>query len=160
METQVPGTVRAAVRWWFAALAAGLFEMAVVVAGFTGSYAELATGVGIRLAIYAAVVWVVFRMRNGRSARVRNLARFTLAVMLGGIGTVSLVYEPVGWLAAGNSWWDALTGADVLFVLTAASRAAHLVAVAAATVLMFLPASNRYFRAGAATADTAAAARP
>ena len=70
-----------------------------------------------------------------------------LAVLLGGIGTLSLVIDPISWLAAGNSLGDVFPQADLLFVFVAPIRAVHLAAVIAALVLMFLPAANDYFRA-------------
>ena len=70
----------------------------------------------------------------------------TLAVLLGGIGILSLVIDPISWLAGGNSLRDVFTEANVLFFVIAPIRAVHLAAVIAALVFMFLPAANTYFR--------------
>jgi hypothetical protein len=76
----------------------------------------------------------------------KRWARIALAVLLGGIGTLSLVIDPISWLAAGNSLREVFTRADLLFFIIAPIRAAHLTAVIAALVFMFLPAANGYFR--------------
>jgi hypothetical protein len=62
------------------------------------------------------------------------------------IGTLSLVIDPISWLAGGNSLSDVFREADLLFFLIAPIRSVHLAAVIAALVLMFLPAANTYFR--------------
>ena len=54
--------------------------------------------------------------------------------------------DPISWLAAGNSFREVFTQADLLFFIIAPVRTAHLAAVIAALVLMFLPAANDYFR--------------
>ncbi|MBA2533924.1 MAG: hypothetical protein H0V21_02845 [Rubrobacter sp.] len=71
----------------------------------------------------------------------------TLAVLLGGLGTLSLVIDPITWLAAGNSPLDTFAQADLLFVFVAPIRVVHLAAVFGALLFMFLPAANDYFRA-------------
>jgi hypothetical protein len=76
----------------------------------------------------------------------KRWARLTLAVLLGGIGTLSLVIDPISWLAGGNSLSEIFIDADLLFFLIAPIRAVHLAAVIAALVLMFLPSANTYFR--------------
>jgi hypothetical protein len=76
----------------------------------------------------------------------KRWARLSLAVLLGGIGTLSLVIDPISWLAAGNPLSEVFTEADLLFFLVAPIRVVHLVAVIGALVLMFLPAANTYFR--------------
>ena len=76
----------------------------------------------------------------------KRWARLALAVLLGVIGTLSLVIDPISWLAGGNSLRDVFTEANVLFFLIAPIRTVHLAAVIAALVLMFLPAANTYFR--------------
>jgi hypothetical protein len=67
-------------------------------------------------------------------------------VLLGVIGTLSLVIDPISWLAEGNSLSEVFKEADLLFFLIAPIRIVHLAAVIAALVLMFLPAANTYFR--------------
>jgi hypothetical protein len=99
------------------------------------------TGVAIRVIVYTVAVYIITQMRLGK-----RWARLTLAMLLGGIGTLSLVIDPILWLAAGNSLREVFTQADILFVSIAPIRAVHLAAVIAALVFMFLPAANKYFR--------------
>jgi len=95
----------------------------------------------IRVIVYTLVVYIITRMRLGK-----RWARLTLAVLLGVIGTLSLILDPISWLAGGNSLSEVFTQADLLFFLIAPIRKIHLAAVIAALVLMYLPAANTYFR--------------
>lgn len=80
-------------------------------------------------------------MRRGK-----NWARFTLALVLGMIGTLSLVYGPIEWLSAGNSLQVLLQTIDLAFAVFALIRMVHIVAVLTALGLMFRPRANAYFR--------------
>jgi hypothetical protein len=150
----VPREVRASFLLWLTAVAAGVVETVIrvidSVSAGPGSGGEAdVTGLAIRVIIYTVVVYVIFQMRLGK-----NWARITLAVLLGGIGTLSLVIDPISWLAGGNLLREVFTQADLLFVLIAPVRAVHLAAVVAAMVFMFLPATNNYFRHASSTAGT------
>jgi hypothetical protein len=150
----VPREVRASFLLWLTAVAAGVVETVIRVidslSAGPGSGGEAdVTGLAIRVIIYTVVVYVIFQMRLGK-----RWARITLAVLLGGIGTLSLVIDPISWLAGGNSLREVFTQADLLFVLIAPVRAVHLAAVVAAMVFMFLPAVNNYFRHASSTAGT------
>jgi hypothetical protein len=127
-------------------VAAGVFETALVVvdatSGEVGSAAEVAVGVAVRLLAFTGLVALAVQLRRGR-----NWARVALAVLYGGLGTLSLVIGPVTWLAEGGSLTDAVAGADLGSVLFTASRVVHLGAVMAALVLMFHPAANAYIKA-------------
>ena len=154
-----PGEVRTSVALWLAAIAAALFETVLVVVEVVSGHSALSTdgvivGVGMRLLVFGAVVYVASRMLRGR-----NWARLTLAVGLGVIGTLSIVIGPVSWLAAGHSVGEFLARADLMGLLFASSRVVHLIAVFAALVLMFRPAANDYFRASR-TARKRTGARP
>jgi hypothetical protein len=142
----IPKQVQASYRLWLVAVATGVFETALVVvdatSGAAGSAAEVAIGVAVRLLVFTAAVYLAAQLRVGR-----NWARVALAVLLGGIGTLSLVIGPVTWLTEGGSFADALAAADLGSVLFAASRVVHLGAVIAALLLMFHPAANAYVRA-------------
>jgi hypothetical protein len=144
----IPRQVQASFRLWLVAVAAGLFETALVVVdatdGDVGSAATVAVGVAVRLLVFTAAVYLAAQLRQGS-----NWARVALTVLLGGIGTLSLVIGPATWLAEGGSLADAVAAADPWSVLFAASRVAHLGAVIAALILMFHPAANAYFRARA-----------
>ena len=142
----VPGEVRASFLLWLTAVAAGGVETIVRVFYALSVQSGLDEGaipsVVARVIVYVVVVYVIAQMRLGK-----GWARLTLAVLLGGIGTLSLVIDPISWLATGNLLREILTEADLLFFLVAPIRAIHLVAVFAALVFMFLPAANDYFRA-------------
>jgi hypothetical protein len=154
-QSAVPGSLPAVARppkqlqasfWlWLVAVAAGLFETTLVViestAGDVGSAAEVAVGVTVRLLAFTALVYLAVRLRRGR-----NWARIALAVLYGGLGTLSLVIGPVTWLAEGGSLADATAAADLGSVLFAASRLVHLAAIIAALILMFHPGANAYIR--------------
>ena len=148
----VPKEVQASFLLWLTAVVAGVLETIIriidaLAMGFaSGSGGETdVTGaisnVLIRVIVYTLVVYIITRMRLGK-----RWARITLAVLLGVIGTLSLVIDPISWLAGGNSLSEVFTQADLLFFLIAPIRTVHLAAVIAALVLMFLPAANTYFR--------------
>jgi hypothetical protein len=142
----IPTQLQASFRLWLLAVAAGLFETALVVAdatdGEVGVAAQVAAGVAVRLLVFTGLVYLATQLRQGR-----NWARVALAVLYGGLGTLSLVIGPVTWLVEGGSLADAVAAADLGSVLFAASRVVHLGAVVAALILMFHPAANAYIRA-------------
>jgi hypothetical protein len=148
----VSKAVQASFLLWLTAVAAGVLETIIRVidalamnwASGSGGETDLTgviSGVLIRVIVYTLVVYITTRMRLGK-----RWARLSLAVMLGGIGSLSLVIDPISWLAAGNSLRDVFTEANLLFFLIAPIRTVHLAAVIGALVLMFLPAANIYFR--------------
>ena len=141
----IPTQVQVSFRLWLLAVAAGLFETALVVVDATdgegGSATQLTVGVAVRLLVFAGLVSLAAQLRQGK-----NWARVALAVLYGGIGTLSLVVGPVTWLAEGGSLADAVAAADLGSVLFAASRVVHLGAVIAALILMIHPAANAYIR--------------
>jgi hypothetical protein len=148
----VPKEVQASFLLWLTAVAAGVLETIIriidasAIGWISGSGGETdVTGtisnVLIRVVVYTLVVYIITRMRLGR-----RWARITLAVLLGVIGTLSLVIDPISWLAGGNSLSDVFTQANLLYFLIAPIRTIHLAAVIAALVLMFLPSANTYFR--------------
>src|SRR5215203_5299184 len=148
----VPKDVQASFLLWLTAVAAGVLEtiiriidaLAMGLASGSGGETDVTgvtSSVVIRMIVYTLVVYIITQMRLGK-----RWARITLAVLLGGIGTLSLVIDPISWLAGGNSLSDVFTEADLLFVLIAPIRTIHLAAVIAALVFMFLPAANTYFR--------------
>ena len=147
----VPREVQASFVLWLTAVAAGVVETIIRVidallmglSSGSGGEADI-TGVIIRVIVYTVAVYIIAQMRLGR-----RLARLALTVLLGGIGTLSLLIDPISWLGRGNSLGEVFTQADLLFFIIAPIRAVHLAAVIAALVFMFLPAANNYFRAGA-----------
>jgi hypothetical protein len=130
----VPKEVQVSFLLWLTAVAAGVLETiirvidALLMGSTSGSGGEAdVTGaissVVIRVIVYTLVVYVITQMRLGR-----RWARLTLAVLLGVIGTLSLVIDPILWLAGGNPLREVFTGADLLFILIAPIRSVHLAA--------------------------------
>jgi hypothetical protein len=136
-----PKDVRASFVLWLTAVGAGVAETVIRVV-FTLTGDPESSGLLLRVIVYAVAVYVAWQMRRGK-----GWARITLAVLLGGIGTLSLVVDPISWLAGGHSLDAFFAQANLLFVSIAPIRAVHLAAVIAAFVLMFRPVSNDYFRA-------------
>ncbi|MEU1151371.1 hypothetical protein ACFYO9_09890 [Streptomyces sp. NPDC005863] len=102
-----------------------------------------ADGFLLRMALLSATVLVAIRMRRGSS-----LARTTLAASL---GALSLTATTAHLSDDGPTFGAALRDADVLGVgvldvLSGAALATHLTAAVAATVLMFRPTANAWFR--------------
>src|ERR671919_1714877 len=148
----VPKEVQASFLLWLTAVGAGILETIIRVidalalgwASGSGGQTDVTgviSGVVIRVIVYTLVVYIVTRMRLGK-----RWARLTLVVLLGGIGTLSLVIDPIMWLAGGNTLSEVFTEANLLFFLIAPIRSVHLAAVIAALALMLLPAANTYFR--------------
>ena len=143
----VPREVQASFVLWLTAVAAGVVETiirvidALLMGLSSGSGGEAdVTGVIIRVIVYTVAVYIIAQMRLGR-----RWARLALTVLLGGIGTLSLLIDPISWLARGNSLGEGFPPADLLFFIIAPIRAVHLAAVIAALAFMFSPAANGYF---------------
>ena len=140
MTGRPPVAVRAAAGLWIAAVALGAVETVIVVGSAQAGDNPLA-GVLFRCAVYAAAILTTLRMRAGR-----GWARLALALVLGIVGTLSLVVEPISWLAGGNSLSAAAADADLTWWAIAAVRALHVAAVWAAVPLMFTGQANAYFK--------------
>lgn len=134
----IPGPVQAAAALYFFALAAGIFDTVLAI---VEEPSRLAMGAGIRVFVTALASFFIVNMAAGR-----NWARITLAVLLGGLGTLSLVGDPIQWLLDGNSVATFLGSAGTMTWMFTGSRVLHVTAVLLATGLMFHPAANRYFK--------------
>jgi len=139
----LPRSLVVAGRCWFVAIGAGVFEtvLATCHALLTAELTvpAVAAQVSIRLVVFAVAGWLTLQLWNGR-----NAARIALTVVLSVLGLLSLLIGPVEWFTAGHQLREALaqlSGYDVTF---AASRVVHVVAVIAATVLMYRPSANRH----------------
>jgi hypothetical protein len=90
----VPKEVQASFLLWLAAVAAGVLETIIrVIDALALGWASgtgVISSVVIRMIVYTLVVYIITRMRLGKS-----WARLTLVVLLGGIGTLSLVIDPI-----------------------------------------------------------------
>lgn len=135
-----PVAVRAAAGLWLAAVAFGALETVIVVGSSQAGENPL-PGVLFRCAVYAAAILTALRMRAGR-----RWARLALALVLGIVGTLSLIIEPISWLVDGNSLSAAVDDADLTWWAIAVSRALHVAAVWTAVPLMFTASANAYFR--------------
>ena len=138
----VPREVQASFLLWLAAVGAGILETIVRILYSLSGGSDSANGLVVRVIVYAVVIYIAAQMHLGK-----RWARIALAVVLGGIGTLSLVIDPISWLAAGNSLREVFAEADLLFAFVAPIRVVHLAAVIGALVYMYRPAANRYFRA-------------
>src|ERR671921_397213 len=140
-----PKDVRASFVLWLTAVGAGVVEtLTRVVFTLTGD--PESNGLLLRVIVYAVAIYVAWQMRRGK-----GWARIALAVLLGGIGTLSLVVDPISWLVEGHSLDEFFAQANLLFVLIAPIRIVHLAVVISAFVLMFRPSANDYFRAARPT---------
>src|SRR5262245_46190656 len=146
--TPLPASLKQAVSLWLLAIGAGVFETILVVANVLwgdGSMANgegLGAGVTIRLVIFVAMTLVALQLLRGK-----NWARWTIGIVLGVFGLLSLVIQPVSWLMEGHAVSEAFANLNVASAAFMLSRALHMVSVVAATVLMFVPTSNNFFRA-------------
>jgi hypothetical protein len=133
---------------WLVAIGAGVFETLLVVAnvlwgdGTMANREGLIAGVAIRLVIFVTMTLVALQVRLGK-----NWARWTIALLLGVFGLLSLVIQPISWLMEGHTVSEAFANLNFASAAFMLSRAVHTVTVVAATVLMFVPASNNFFRA-------------
>jgi hypothetical protein len=145
-RSKVPQEVKKSFLFWLVAIAAGVFEMIITVIEIlsrdSGPGNSIFIAVGIRTIIFAALVYIIMKMYSGR-----NWARIVLAILLGGIGTLSLVIDPVKWILEGNSLDKAFAGMTLYSILFGLSRIVHLASVITALILMFRPAANKYYRA-------------
>lgn len=137
---RVPTELFAATSIWVAAVGAGVVEAIVRI--FMLPDPPTGPQVVVRSLVYAAIVGLVLLLPTGRHS-----VRWALAVLLGGIGTLSLVIEPAGWLLDGGDPLAFLAASDTPTVLVTALRVLHLACVAVAVVLMFRPRATAYVRA-------------
>ncbi|RKT84473.1 hypothetical protein SAMN05421805_103405 [Saccharopolyspora antimicrobica] len=126
---KAPEAVRTSILLWLIAIGAGVVETLLNV---LPSPQDLLLAAAIRMLVYAALVALVLQLRHGR-----NWVRVTLAVLLGGVGLLSMVGPALAGgieLPAGPTDW--------VFLVV---RIAHVLAVVGAVIAMFRPAANRFF---------------
>lgn len=146
IRTLAPAAVRLSVALWLVAIGLGATEALV---RLTLSEPPTPAQLAARFVTYAVLVVLVLALRAGH-----NLVRWTVTVLLGGVGTFSLVADPVSWLLAGGSPLVFVTGADGPTLVVAALRAAHLAAVLAALALLFDSTADSFFRPRFGPRDT------
>jgi hypothetical protein len=137
-----PLTARAATGAWFMAVGAGVAEsvLGLSLAIHDGAPAlGLVAQVALRTILYGGLFVVIDRyFRRGVP-----WSRWLLAGLLGTIGMASLVIDPISWLTD-HSLGDLSPTAP--FLLEAALRTVHILALVAALALTFHPESARWFR--------------
>ena len=138
-ETVLPPSVRGSVSSWLIAVAAGVLE--TLIHALTSEDYNAAVQFSIRAVVYVLATAVILQLRRGR-----GWARIFLTVMLGGIGLVSLLVEPLTWWTAGGSPAAFVAAADASTRTVILVRAVHVIAVLVALALMYRPSANRYFR--------------
>jgi hypothetical protein len=134
----VPAPVRLSVRLWLGAIAAGAAEALV---WLVQPEPPTPTQLGVRFAIYTALVVLVLALHTGRAP-----VRWAVAGLLGGIGSLSLVIEPLTWLGAGGSPAAFLAAADAPTLMIVILRVLHIAAVVGAMVALFRPEANAFYR--------------
>jgi hypothetical protein len=129
---------------WLLAVGAGVVETVVQVGlalANDASTSAIAGQIAVRAVIYGALFVIIDRyFRRGV-----RWSRYLLAGVLGTVGVVSLVTEPIGWLI-GNGDFTTIDW-SVSFVTIAALRAVHLTAVISAVYLTFHRDTARWFNA-------------
>ncbi|WP_243790384.1 hypothetical protein [Saccharopolyspora gloriosae] len=141
----VPDVVRRSISLWVCAVTAGVAETVLQVLRIAVGQLP-ADGVGAQLAlravVYTAVFLLVLRLRRGEPG-----VRVAVAALVGGIGTLSMVGEPIVAMIQGAGFAEAwLDGSGAWAWTFAALRAVHLCAVAGALALLFSPGANEFFR--------------
>lgn len=139
-----PRTVGIATLLWAGAVLAGVVESAMGIAGLVseGRFdAGVLPQIVVRMAVYAVATAVIVWFAQGRA-----WTRITLTGGLTVVGLGTLVVPAAGALADGQGLVVALGGS--LGWPFAVVRLAHIVCVVAASVLMFTPTANAYFRRG------------
>jgi hypothetical protein len=139
-----PGAIFASLMLWWLAIGLALVELAAPalrpdeLAAVEDQLPELA----VRGTAFGLLFLLSVRMAKGR-----NWARVALTLIFGGLGTLSLIMEPSGWILSGGSVTLYLAAADGPEWTVIVARTLHLLAVLVATALMYGSASRRYFRA-------------
>jgi hypothetical protein len=134
--TVAPWSLQWSVRWWLAAVGAGVLETAIHAS--TSPDYNAAVQLPLRAVIYLLAVGLIMQLRSGQ-----GWARIALTVLLGGIGLLSLLAEPISWVAGGGSPSEFLVGAGAATLAIVVVRAAHVVAVLVALILMYWPVKER-----------------
>ncbi|MEU4195586.1 hypothetical protein AB0E69_27045 [Kribbella sp. NPDC026611] len=142
-RVEAPLTARWATNLWLLAVGAGVVETVIQVGLAVGddvSTSAIAGQIAIRTLIYGGLFVVIDRFfRRGVP-----WSRYLLAGVLGTVGVVSLVMEPIGWLLDNGDFGTIDWSAS--FVAIAVLRAVHLTAVLTALALSLHPDTNRWFK--------------
>jgi hypothetical protein len=140
----LPRAVRFSLTLWWLAIGMALVEFVAPVL-LTSEPAASFRGRGVELATRGTAFGLLFLL-SLQMARGSNWARVALTLLFGALGSLSLVIEPIGWIAAGGDVTAYLADADAAGWVEIAARLAHLLCVLVATSLMYAPESRSYFR--------------
>lgn len=138
-----PRSIALSCCFWIGAIVAGIAETVAnhysnsssLIEVISQNYQELA----VRLAAYGLLFALSMFLLRGHA-----WARWTLLVIFGGLGTFSLIFEPVQWLLDGGSIWQFVVIDHGLAHVAPISRMVHLVFVWGGVVSMFWPNASRY----------------
>ncbi|SDK25013.1 hypothetical protein SAMN05428985_103218 [Nocardioides sp. YR527] len=141
----LPHTIKLASIAWAGAVAAGVIESVLAVTRILGEGAMEPgdwLGLGIRVAVYAAAAALITGLVRGS-----RTARLALTGLLSVAGLASLVVPAALEIVGGSSVAAAL-GSDggLLGTVFVTVRVIHVVLVIVATVAMYTPTANAYFR--------------
>lgn len=129
---------------WLLAVAAGVVETVVQVGLALGDDVSTSAVLG-QIAVRAVIYGALFVIIDRYFRRGVRWSRYLLAGVLGTVGVVSLVTEPIGWLIDNGDFttidWS------VSFVTIAALRAVHLTAVISAVYFTFHRDTAHWFNA-------------
>ena len=139
-----PRTVTLAGIAWSGAVAAGVIESVLAVTrllaeGSMGPGDWL--GLGVRVAVYVGAAALVVALVRGS-----RIARIALTGLLSVLGLASLVVPAALEVAGGATLAAALGGGGPLGGWFLVVRVAHVLLVVVATVAMYAPSANAYFR--------------
>ncbi|CAM5342675.1 hypothetical protein ACHMW4_07680 [Mesorhizobium sp. UC22_110] len=140
-----PASVRMAYWFWIVAIITALTELAARFLsdprGPMQALSESGTELAVRTCAYVLLFSLATFMRRGS-----NVARHLLALIYGGLGTLSLVLEPIMWGADGGDALNFLSDAGLAMWSMIISRVLHLVAVWGGVILAYRSDASAYFR--------------
>lgn len=145
MQRTVPGPVRWATVLWAAAVACGVTETALALAGMLASGGAVPwTGLLVRVAVYTSAALVVVWFARGH-----RWARVALVAGLGVVGGLGTLVAPVVLAALEGGGVLAAMGHGSHGLVYLMVRITHITTVAAAAAATFTPCANRYFAGNA-----------
>ncbi|WP_017587898.1 hypothetical protein [Nocardiopsis ganjiahuensis] len=149
----LPNPVRWATVLWAVAIAAGITETSLAVApGLADGGAVPWLALAARAPLYAFSALLVAWFARGY-----GWARVTLVVLMTGVGLASvLVSMGIGVLSGLGVFGLGYEGHGIELLVRTAHTLVYVVAVVVATVAVFVPTANRYFRSSRTDRLTAA----
>ncbi len=145
-----PASVRIAYWFWIVAIVTALTELAarflVDPRGPMQAISESGTELAVRICAYVLLFSLATFMRRGS-----NVARHLLTLIYGGLGTLSLVLEPIMWVADGGDALSFLSEAGIAMWSMIVSRVLHIAAVWGGVILAYRSDASAYFRRTPAT---------